>query len=693
MEHYDCPTEGLLLKRRIIITILIFIVVTTIFVDKYMQVEYNFGIFEYITKSTQLTPDERAWLDNHGPLIYGSDSSTPPMRYVDPVTNQYRGVTVDYLQALSIELETEIILEPMVWSKALSELEEGKTDLCDMFPSEQRSKVYLFSDPINFQRTIIVIPKTEDNIENMFDLIGKRVAAQRGDYVNEFLNNNVDGINFYHVPDYSDLLTQLETGNVDAVVGDEPVLSYYLEELGLTDKYRIVETPLYQLHSVFSMPKDDKMLQGIINKGIYALKRKKTMQKIQQKWFGISEPIITENSDEKLLLIVSFFMLNIILASYLFFTWNSELKEEVETRTDELKISRNDLQTTFDSLTHLMVVLDSQMNIITVNKAFCDNLKIDKETALGSNFNYMKGLPHVPMIMDVVAKSLETRTKSEIEIEHNSQTYMVSTFPLIEGESTSNRLLVMIQNVTELRLAEQQVLQASKMAAIGQLAAGVAHEIRNPLGLIRNYTYFLKKTETLSEEVQMKSFEKIELAVEQASQIIDNLLNFSRIADNRVTNVNMFAYLKDMIELNHKVMEKRDVIYRIDIDPNLNWAIMEDGLKSILINLISNAVDAMPDGGRLTLTGWTQDNRLILTCHDTGVGMTQQELDRVFNPFFTTKQTGEGTGLGMYIAYNQIQKMNGSITVESAQGVGTTFRIELPMLKEATHNDNEKELV
>jgi polar amino acid transport system substrate-binding protein len=140
-------------------------------------------------------------------------------------------------------------------------------------------------------------------------------------------------------------------------------------------------------------------------------------------------------------------------------------------------------------------------------------------------------------------------------------------------------------------------------------------------------------------------------------------------------------------------MEKRDVIYRIDIDPNLNWAIMEDGLKSILINLISNAVDAMPDGGRLTLTGWTQDNRLILTCHDTGVGMTQQELDRVFNPFFTTKQTGEGTGLGMYIAYNQIQKMNGSITVESAQGVGTTFRIELPMLKEATHNDNEKELV
>jgi polar amino acid transport system substrate-binding protein len=140
-------------------------------------------------------------------------------------------------------------------------------------------------------------------------------------------------------------------------------------------------------------------------------------------------------------------------------------------------------------------------------------------------------------------------------------------------------------------------------------------------------------------------------------------------------------------------MEKRDVIYRIDIDPNLNWAIMEESLKSLLINLISNSVDAMPEGGRLTLSGWTQDDRLILTCQDTGIGMSEQDKDKIFNPFFTTKQTGEGTGLGLYIAYNQIQKMNGSITVESTQGVGTTFRIELPKLKEAVSHDNEKELV
>ncbi len=83
---------------------------------------------------------------------------------------------------------------------------------------------------------------------------------------------------------------------------------------------------------------------------------------------------------------------------------------------------------------------------------------------------------------------------------------------------------------------------------------------------------------------------------------------------------------------------------------------MEDALKSVLINLISNSVDAMPNGGHLTLTCWTENDKLVITCSDTGQGMTQTDLEKVFNPFFTTKQTGEGTGLGLYITYNQIQK-------------------------------------
>lgn len=681
------------MKRRILVTIMIFILVVLIFADRYMKLEYNFGFFKYFTQSTSLTTEEEQWLSDHGPLIYGADNSTPPMRYVDPQTGQYKGVTIDYLQALSIELETDIVFKPMIWADALDALARGETDLCDMFPSEKRSELYLFSDPINFQRTVIVVPINEYNIENLFDLVGKRVAAQTGDYVNEFLNSNVDGINFVHVPEYSDLFPKLVSGQVDAIVGDEPVLSYYLDELELGDQYKIVEKPLYELHSVLSVPKEEKILLSIINKGIYALERKNIMNKIQQKWFGISTPISRETSDEKMLLIVSFFMLNIMLASYLFFTWNSELKEEVDARTKELIISRNDLQRTFDSLTHLMVVLDEDYNIITVNKVFCDTLGVKKSQISGKNLKEVKGLPSLPIIMNVIANTLETGSKSEVELDYMNQTYLITTSPLIETYESSNRLLMMIQNVTELRLAEQQVLQASKMAAIGQLAAGVAHEIRNPLGLIRNYTYFLKKTQDISDDMKDKSFTQIENAVEQASQIIDNLLNFSRITDKRITTVNVFAYLKDMIELNHKVMEKRDVVYRINIDPNLNWTIMEDALKSVLINLISNSVDAMPNGGHLTLTCWTESNKLVITCSDTGQGMTQSDLEKVFNPFFTTKQTGEGTGLGLYITYNQIQKMNGQITVESTPDVGTTFRIELPRLKEASENGYEEELI
>ncbi len=223
------------MKRRILVTIMIFILVVLIFADRYMKLEYNFGFFKYFTQSTSLTSEEKEWLSDHGPLIYGADNSTPPMRYVDPQTGQYKGVTIDYLQALSIELETDIIFKPMIWADALDALARGETDLCDMFPSEKRSELYLFSDPINFQRTVIVVPIDEYKIENLFDLVGRRVAAQTGDYVNEFLNSNVDGINFVHVPEYSDLFPELVKGQVDAIVGDEPVLSYYLDELDLGD--------------------------------------------------------------------------------------------------------------------------------------------------------------------------------------------------------------------------------------------------------------------------------------------------------------------------------------------------------------------------------------------------------------------------------------------------------------------------
>jgi len=648
-----------------------------------LAVEYNINIYEFFRNSNRLTIEEREWLERHGDIVYGADNNSPPLRYVDSGNDQYRGVVIDYLSALSIELGTDIKVKPMIWDEALKSLARGETDICDMYPSEERSKVYLFSDPIYYQRGVILVPKDYKTIINYRDLRNKRVAVQKGDYVLEFLNSNVTGVDYIFTADYLEALNLLREGEVDAVVGDEPVISYFIEALDIKEDFVILEEPLYEKESVLSVPKSEKILLNIINKGIYNLNKKETMSKIQQKWFGISTPMTKSNSNEKMSLIIAFFSMNIMIASYLFYTWNKELKREVDKRTEELYVSRNDLQTTFDGLTHLMIVLNKDCTISSVNQSFCNVMDIGKENIIGKNcFKYFRLLDNECLIR----RTFTTNTQHQKEIEYQNKLYEVTSFPLEDKLGSVNRVLVMMKDVTQVRIGEQQILHSNKMAAVGQLAAGVAHEIRNPLGVIRNSSYLLKKNMNSNPEIANKSIEMIEKSVERASNIIDNLLNFSRLSSTNLSEINMLRLIKGIVELNKKAMMKQNILENVICDPFLKCCVNVEALKHILINLISNAIDVMPNGGTLTIECNADDKKISISCTDTGYGIDEKDFDKIFNPFYTTKEPGKGTGLGLFIAYDEVQKMGGTIGVISSLDYGTTFTVNLP-LKEGENDD------
>lgn len=672
------------MKKRILWALILFLFISIWFADQLYIAEYNIGLVDLFRGSSNLTFDEKQWLAQHGPIVYASDHSTPPLRYVDSETGQYKGVALDFLQAMSLELGTEIVVKPMVWQDALDSLAIGKTDICDMYPSDKRARLYDFSDPIYYQRGVIVIPKDSD-IRSIRDLAGTSVGTQQGDYVNDFLIEQVDGIRFRLFEDYTDTILALKNGDIDAAAGDEPVLIWLMQQYNMTGAFQIVQEPLYELESVFSVPKGEKELLSIINKGIYALNRRNVMEQIQQKWFGISTPITNASNSNTLPVILLFTVSTVLIAVFLSWSWNIKLKAEVNRRTEELYQSRNDLQTTFDSLTHLMVVLRRNGRIAAVNQAFCTAVSLEETQLLGRLYTSVDNLLNADQCGTFIDRSFETGTSDKIEVIYEKRQYEITTFPLPSSTSKVERLLILCEDITDIRVAQKQMLQENKMAAIGQLAAGMAHEIRNPLGIIRNYVFLLKRKNNDPEPVTEKAYTQIEHSVDQASNIIDNLLNFSRISSDQFSTLNIFAFFKDIIELNHKVMEKRDVIYRIECDPNLQYRIPEESLKMILINLISNAIDAMPDGGHLILGAKKQDQGLRLYCQDTGTGIDQDKLDEIFNPFFTTKSPGEGTGLGLFIAYNEVKKLGGELQAQSELGVGTTFTIHLPPTEEA-HN-------
>lgn len=674
------------MKKRILYVSFFVLIVFLIFINEYLGVEYNINLYEFFSNSSRLTPEERDWLESHGEIVYAADNNSPPLRYVDQGSGQYKGVVVDYLSALSIELGTEIKVKPMVWNDALESLSRGETDICDMYPSEERSKVYLFSDPIYYQRGIILVSKDNDTIKNYTDLRGKKVAAQKGDYVLEFLDSNVKGVNYSLTPDYLDAINLLELGHVDAIVGDEPVISYFIEILDVKEDFIIIDEPLYEKECVLSIPKSEKILLSIINKGIYNLNRKNTMGKIQQKWFGISTPITRSNSSEKMSLIISFFSMNILIASYLFFSWNKQLKKEVNKRTEELHISRNDLQTTFDGLTHLMIVINKDCTISSVNQSFCKVMEMDKEDVIGKDcFKFFRLIDKEESDC-IIRKTFITKLQHRKEIEYQNKLYELNSFPLEDKSGNINRVLIMMKDVTQIRVSEQQILHSNKMAAVGQLAAGVAHEIRNPLGIIRNSSYLLKKNINSNPEIANRSIKMIEKSVERASNIIDNLLNFSRLSSDNLNEVNMLQFIKNIIELNKKSMMKQNIMEDLICDPFIKCYLNLEALKHIMINLVSNAIDAMPNGGTLTIKCHVDEEILSISCTDTGHGIDKKDIDKIFNPFFTTKEPGKGTGLGLFIAYDEVQKMGGDIRVTSDRDSGTTFTVNLPV-KEGENND------
>ncbi len=235
----------------------------------------------------------------------------------------------------------------------------------------------------------------------------------------------------------------------------------------------------------------------------------------------------------------------------------------------------------------------------------------------------------------------------------------------------------------ELNEAHEQLRTAEKLASIGQLAAGVAHEINNPLGSILIYSSMLKNTiEKAAADNQTK--EDVELIIEEAKRcknIVSNLLNFARQGKLNLSNVNFAKLLNSVIKSVKKNPEYSDVNFKIETDgKGKEIQADEDQLKQVLLNLINNACEAMSEVSNkiINIKLLSEEENIIVEISDNGCGISTENYSKIFTPFFTTKKIGKGTGLGLAISYGIIKMHRGDISFKSEVGKGTTFTLKLP---------------
>jgi len=240
-------------------------------------------------------------------------------------------------------------------------------------------------------------------------------------------------------------------------------------------------------------------------------------------------------------------------------------------------------------------------------------------------------------------------------------------------------VLLMCVDLSERQRLESQLIQSEKMAAIGQLAAGIAHELRNPLAIVMNALYDLRQLVDTGHPEVADDLHIAEEEIGRAQAIIKNLLEFSRESGAELERVDVNELLSRTLQLLQRYLQDHGVRATTDLAPVPPCVVNANAMRQILLNLITNAVQAMPEGGDLLLrTGRASTDRVRLEVRDTGVGIPAGRLQEIFNPFFTTKAPGQGTGLGLSVVHSIVRRYRGEIQVRSQVGVGTTFTIELP---------------
>ena len=247
-----------------------------------------------------------------------------------------------------------------------------------------------------------------------------------------------------------------------------------------------------------------------------------------------------------------------------------------------------------------------------------------------------------------------------------------------------------MRDVTEKRTQELQLMQAEKMSSIGVLAAGVAHEINNPLNSVAGYAEALlrrfRDAPDLADDPRLEDFQAyLNVIIREAYRckgVIDSLLSFSRKSDGTIGSVDINDLVNEVLELVKHKSRYDKVEIGIDCRADLpSVAGDAAALRQVFLNLVLNAVQAIDGSGLVEISTAIEGNEVVVRVRDTGSGIAPETLDQIWNPFFTTKAVGQGLGLGLAVSYNIVKKHCGEVQVETEVGKGTLFSVRLPVCR------------
>ena len=343
-----------------------------------------------------------------------------------------------------------------------------------------------------------------------------------------------------------------------------------------------------------------------------------------------------------------------------------------------LSSAKREWEKTVDAISQAICIVDAHGTVRRANRVFAELI----QTAVTA----IPGRPWIgllpPQWSDPVARAIAEPTASTAEIRAGDRTLLLTAIPMADPGAA----VLVFEDQTDRRRLQEQLIQSEKMSAIGQLIAGVAHDLNNPLASVVGFSDFLAEAGGIPPSLQ-EPLQVIRQEAERAATIVKNLLSFARRQEGERTPLPVRVLLDSTLALLRNQLMADKVEATLEVEPGLpDIEVSANQIKQVFVNIINNACQAIASdapSGRIWITAKRVHDSVAVSVTDSGPGMPEEIASRVFEPFFTTKPEGAGTGLGLSISQGIVKEHGGRITLETPPGGGATFTVELPLRAEA----------
>jgi two-component system, NtrC family, nitrogen regulation sensor histidine kinase GlnL len=348
-----------------------------------------------------------------------------------------------------------------------------------------------------------------------------------------------------------------------------------------------------------------------------------------------------------------------------------------------------------DSVGDGVIVLDRTGHVILINPVAEEIAGVSRRVTIGQPFAtlFKNDLPLLEIVAKSAASGMSFSDYENIILRKSGRLtpLSVTASPLLLADGTCAGTIVLLRDLTNIRELEEAVRKADRLSALGTLAAGLAHEIKNPLGGIRGAAQLLEME--LAEDDELRECTQVVLKeVQRVNRIVEELLDLASPRRLKLVGVNLHKILAHIVFLQQQATEGKSLTFQRHLDPSIPAILADEGrLTQLFLNLVKNAVEAVGESGTIEISsrivseysmtqkGERRSRMVAIEISDDGNGMTPEEMENLFTPFYTTKE--RGTGLGLAICQKIVAEHRGMIRVDSQEGKGTTFTIMLPLIQ------------